>query len=240
METEALDDAVKSKLKEYFTTYDETTREEVDRIAQLKMKREPVKRSKSSKSSKAPSSKKSNNEQKSDETKIISYPNSGSGGVTITVADFKCLAADEFLNDVIIEFYLQYIGIELLTPEQVARTHIFNTFFYEALSGKLTRTPSSRGLSLAHKRHERVEKWTKNVNLFEKDFVIVPINQSIHWFLVIICFPGLIDSGVNQGKRKSKTPTKQTTKDKTASSDEEFDHNTGDIVKRYPFQCEMI
>lgn len=46
-------------------------------------------------------------------------------------------------------------------------------------------------LSAAQKRHARVKTWTKNVNLFEKDFVIVPINENAHWFLAIICFPGL-------------------------------------------------
>jgi Ulp1 family protease len=27
------------------------------------------------------------------------------------------------------------------------------------------------------KRHARVKKWTKHVDLFEKDFIIVPINE---------------------------------------------------------------
>lgn len=27
--------------------------------------------------------------------------------------------------------------------------------------------------------------------MFEKDYIIVPINKEEHWFLVIICFPGL-------------------------------------------------
>ena len=44
----------------------------------------------------------------------------------------------------------------------------------------------------AQKRHEHVRKWTKNVNLFGNDFIIVPINQNFHWYLVIICFRGLI------------------------------------------------
>lgn len=46
-------------------------------------------------------------------------------------------------------------------------------------------------LTAAQKRHARVKNWTKNVNLFEKDFIIIPINENCHWFLAIICFPGL-------------------------------------------------
>lgn len=39
-----------------------------------------------------------------------------------------------------------------------------------------------------------VKQWTKGVNLCEKDYVIIPINEGApgaHWFLAIICFPGL-------------------------------------------------
>lgn len=27
--------------------------------------------------------------------------------------------------------------------------------------------------------------------MFEHDYIIVPINENCHWFLAIICFPGL-------------------------------------------------
>lgn len=46
-------------------------------------------------------------------------------------------------------------------------------------------------LTPAQKRHARVKNWTKNVNLFEKDFIVIPINEHCHWFLAIICFPNL-------------------------------------------------
>lgn len=46
---------------------------------------------------------------------------------------------------------------------------------------------------MAQKRHSRVASWTKNINLFEKDFIIVQINKDSHWFLAIICFPYLTE-----------------------------------------------
>lgn len=55
-------------------------------------------------------------------------------------------------------------------------------------------------LSAAQKRHARVKTWTKHVNLFEKDFVIVPINENAHWFLAIICFPGIKGCQTWEGK----------------------------------------
>lgn len=30
------------------------------------------------------------------------------------------------------------------------------------------------------------------MDLFQKDFIIIPINEQSHWFLAIICFPSLI------------------------------------------------
>ena len=45
-------------------------------------------------------------------------------------------------------------------------------------------------LTPGEKRYDRVRKWTKKVNLFEKDFVVVPINEHAHWFVCVICYPG--------------------------------------------------
>jgi len=45
-------------------------------------------------------------------------------------------------------------------------------------------------LSAADKRYERVKRWTKKINIFEKDFIVVPINEHSHWFVAVICFPG--------------------------------------------------
>lgn len=41
------------------------------------------------------------------------------------------------------------------------------------------------------RRHSRVKSWTKKVNIFEKDYLVIPINERSHWFLAIVCFPGL-------------------------------------------------
>lgn len=108
-----------------------------------------------------------------------------------------CLGQDQFLNDVIIEFYLKYLTLQM-PKEKQSKIHVFSTFFYKRLTTKPTKgsrrsqpTELDPNLTPAQKRHARVKNWTKNVNIFEKDFIIVPINESCHWFLAIICFPGL-------------------------------------------------
>ena len=40
-----------------------------------------------------------------------------------------------------------------------------------------------------------MKRWTRKVNIFEKDFVVVPINENYHWYLCIICYPGQVGEG---------------------------------------------
>ncbi|KAL1378285.1 hypothetical protein pipiens_015681 [Culex pipiens pipiens] len=125
--------------------------------------------------------------------KILIYPQ-GKGGISINTEDYMCLAIDQYLNDVIIDFYLNYLKLELLKAEERRNIHIFSTFFYKRLTTIGTRQrgqDKDQKLTAAQKRHARVASWTKKENIFEKDFVIIPINEQSHWFLAIICFPGL-------------------------------------------------
>lgn len=128
---------------------------------------------------------------------ILIYP-PGKGGIPINTEDYMCLAQDQFLNDVIIDFYLKYLVHDILTHSQREKTHIFSTFFYKRLTTKPSKVNKSSNphewdtsLTPAQKRHARVKTWTKNVNIFEKDFIVVPINENCHWFVAIICFPSL-------------------------------------------------
>ncbi|XP_028149197.2 uncharacterized protein LOC114342259 isoform X1 [Diabrotica virgifera virgifera] len=137
---------------------------------------------------------------------LLTYPPEGRYRLTINTEDYMCLAQDQFLNDVIIDFYLTYL-VDNLPPEQKSKIHVFSTFFYKRLTTKPTKAsrksqPSELDptLSPAQKRHARVKKWSKNVNIFEKDFVIVPINENAHWFLAIICFPGMSGCHTWDGK----------------------------------------
>lgn len=85
----------------------------------------------------------------------------------------------------------------MLTEEQRSRIHVYDSFFYKRLvtprederdgpKQKLTSGEKSR-IS-----YERVAKWDEKIDIFSKDLVIIPINQSEHWFLAVICFPRLL------------------------------------------------
>lgn len=43
--------------------------------------------------------------------------------------------------------------------------------------------------------HKRVQRWTSKVDLFSKRYIIVPINESLHWYLAIIYNPSALFDG---------------------------------------------
>lgn len=117
-------------------------------------------------------------------SKYCQFPPTGANSVTVGTKDYECLEDEMFLNDTIINFYLRYLQFKLMSEVDRNRTYVFETFFY----GKLTRRPTkldnklhpiedNQNLTAAEKRYERVKRWTRKVNLFEKDFIIIPINE---------------------------------------------------------------
>uniref|UniRef100_A0A8C6KUD7 SUMO specific peptidase 7b n=1 Tax=Nothobranchius furzeri TaxID=105023 RepID=A0A8C6KUD7_NOTFU len=110
--------------------------------------------------------------------RLIQYPLVPcKGRITVTEEDLACLEPGEFLNDVIIDFYLKFLLLEGVGGMVAQRSHVFSTFFYKQLNRRT--------------RHQRVKTWTRHVDIFTKDFLFVPVNQEAHWFLVVVCFPGL-------------------------------------------------
>ena len=122
---------------------------------------------------------------------VLIYPSASSkDAVTLTNADLDRLTTQEFLNDSLVDYELKRIQerLEKDDPAMLARCHFFNSFFYKRLLeslGKRVHDPSK-----VRENFERVERWTKNIDLFSKDFIFVPINEALHWSLAIICKPG--------------------------------------------------
>ncbi|XP_037690840.1 sentrin-specific protease 7 isoform X3 [Choloepus didactylus] len=128
--------------------------------------------------------------------KLIVYPPPPTkGGLGVTNEDLECLEEGEFLNDVIIDFYLKYLLLEKASDDLVERSHIFSSFFYKCLTRKENNlTEDNSDLSMAQRRHKRVRTWTRHINIFNKDYIFVPVNESSHWYLAVICFPWLEDA----------------------------------------------
>lgn len=114
-------------------------------------------------------------------SKPLIYPKTGKKKTTVEYVDLERLDEGEFLNDNLIGFYLRFLEnqLEQRDPDLAKRVYFFNTYFFASL----TNTPrGKRGIN-----YEAVQKWTRSVNLFEYDYVVVPINESAHWYVAIIC-----------------------------------------------------
>eukprot|EP00798_Chlamydomonas_sp_ICE-L_P026299 gene26299-17392_t len=62
----------------------------------------------------------------------------------------------------------------------------------------LTTATAQEKKNMRHKANfDRVKKWTKGIDLFSYSYVFVPIHAGLHWSLVIICHPGMVDGDNN-------------------------------------------
>jgi len=113
--------------------------------------------------------------------KPLTYPKVGKKQTTVEWGDLERLDDGEFLNDNLVSFYLRFLeqSFEQDNPDLAKRIYFFNSFFYERLT---TRQKGQKGINYAG-----VQKWTRSVDLFTYDYIIVPINEAAHWYLAIIC-----------------------------------------------------
>ncbi|XP_044857707.1 sentrin-specific protease 7 isoform X4 [Mauremys mutica] len=140
---------------------------------------------------------------------IVYPPPPTKGGLGVTREDLECLEYGEFLNDVIIDFYLKYLLLEKAPKELAERSHIFSSFFYKCLTRTGKNSEEDPKLSVAQRRHKRVRTWTRHINIFNKDYIFVPVNEESHWYIAVICFPWLeevvYEDCPNQGSLQSQT-----------------------------------
>ncbi|KFV19463.1 Sentrin-specific protease 7, partial [Tauraco erythrolophus] len=122
---------------------------------------------------------------------IVYPPPPAKGGLGVTREDLECLEYGEFLNDVIIDFYLKYLLLEKAPKHLADRTHIFSSFFYKCLTRTEKNSEGDLKVSAAQRRHRRVRTWTRHINIFSKDYIFVPVNEESHWYIAVICFPWL-------------------------------------------------
>lgn len=124
--------------------------------------------------------------EKAKTTESTSDANKSSVHLEIDKQSHRCLQSGQMLNDTIIEFYMNHI---MQTEPNANRDnfHLFNTFIYNKLK-KLERNVYLGG-DAEKSFAETVKSWDKNVKLFEKKYLVMPICDHVHWVLVVICFP---------------------------------------------------
>lgn len=123
--------------------------------------------------------------------KPLVYPRFGKKMAEVDAQDRERLRDNEFLNDNLIGFYIRFLEEHLSrsNKEVAKRVYFFNSYFYATI------TNNSKGKGI---NYGGVQKWTRNVNLFNYDYIVVPINEAAHWYVAIICnLPQLQDQPEN-------------------------------------------
>ncbi|XP_056240725.1 sentrin-specific protease 1 [Seriola aureovittata] len=93
-------------------------------------------------------------------------------GLSLTRKDLHTLSNLNWLNDEVINFYMNLL-VERSKDPSLPSVNTFNTFFYPKLR--------SSGYSA-------VRRWTKKMDIFSKDILLVPVHLDVHWCLSVVDF----------------------------------------------------
>uniref|UniRef100_A0ACD5VT55 Uncharacterized protein n=1 Tax=Avena sativa TaxID=4498 RepID=A0ACD5VT55_AVESA len=120
----------------------------------------------------------------------VIYPKGERDAVSISTRDVELLLPEIFVNDTIIDFYIKYLT-QRIEPTERHRYHFFSSFFFRKLADldkDQENAPKGREAFLG------VRKWTRKIDVFAKEFLFIPVNFSLHWSLLVICYPGEVDT----------------------------------------------
>ncbi|KAI6656506.1 Sentrin-specific protease 1 [Oopsacas minuta] len=89
--------------------------------------------------------------------------------------DMSTLQTSHWLNDEIINFYCSMIAdrSQQKKDKPLPTVYAFNTFFYTQLK--------DRG-------YDSIKRWTRRIDIFTLDMIIIPIHLGMHWCMAIINF----------------------------------------------------
>lgn len=93
-------------------------------------------------------------------------------GLTITKEDIQTLRPFKWLNDMVINFYMELLVERSKQNENLPKVYSMNTYFFK---------------SLMERGYVAVQRWTRKVDIFAYDVILVPVNEDeIHWCLAAI------------------------------------------------------
>lgn len=90
--------------------------------------------------------------------------------LTIARKDMSTLADCQWLNDEVVNFYMNMLA-ERSSQGGYPKVYAFNTFFYP---------------KLAKEGHAAVKRWTRRVDLFSYDIILIPLHFTMHWCLAAV------------------------------------------------------
>ncbi|WKY00578.1 hypothetical protein Q1695_014981 [Nippostrongylus brasiliensis] len=92
-------------------------------------------------------------------------------GIKLTRKDLTTLSGLDWLNDEVINFYLQLVCQRSSETKGLPKAYAFNTYFYT---------------NIVSKGYASVKRWTRKVDIFAHDILLVPIHLSVHWCMAVV------------------------------------------------------
>ncbi|EFO98019.1 CRE-ULP-1 protein [Caenorhabditis remanei] len=91
--------------------------------------------------------------------------------IPICREDLETLSGLHWLNDNVINFYLQMIVDRCQKDQKYPKIYAFNSFFYT---------------NITTKGYASVKRWTRKIDVFSYDIILIPVHLGVHWCLAII------------------------------------------------------
>ncbi|XP_070210929.1 sentrin-specific protease 1-like isoform X2 [Littorina saxatilis] len=88
----------------------------------------------------------------------------------LTRADLATLKGLNWLNDEVINFYMNML-MDRGEQEGFSKTYSFSTFFYP---------------KLVQGGHAVVKRWTRRVDIFSHQYLVIPVHLGVHWCLCVV------------------------------------------------------
>lgn len=91
----------------------------------------------------------------------------------VTRGDVATLRESTWLNDEVVNFYFNLIKVRSEENKDLPKIHVFNTFFYP---------------KIMKMGHSGVKRWTRKVDIFLMDLILIPVHLGMHWCLAVVDF----------------------------------------------------
>lgn len=94
-------------------------------------------------------------------------------GIPMTRGGLRRLQGLEWLNDEIINFYMKMINERCAGDASLPRVFAHQSFFYTKLT---------------EESYDKVKRWTRKVDIFGLDYLLVPVHLGNHWCMAVADF----------------------------------------------------
>jgi len=107
--------------------------------------------------------------------------------IDISSTDIVLLEKKGKLNRTIINFYLRYLEQEIIKEDIRSKIYVYNTYFYDDIRKIYKLDEPNR-----FRQSGNIKIWTANIDIFSKDYLVIPIYNKVHCLLALICHPNAV------------------------------------------------